>query len=51
MPKQSAGATIRERYTMSSAESEQVVSMLRAALQIRDPPAGFSIGELAGRSG
>ena len=36
---------------MSSAERDQVVSMLHAALQIRDTPAGFSIGELVGRSG
>jgi len=50
MPKQSAGAAIRERHKMSSAKSDQVTAMLPAALQILDPPAGFKIGELAERS-
>ena len=36
---------------MSSAERNQVVSMLHAALQIRDSPAGFDVDELVGRSG
>lgn len=51
MPKQSAGTAVRERYKISSAESEQVACNMRAALQILDPSARFNIGDLAERSG
>ncbi len=51
MARQSAAERIRERHNISDAEAAQVVSMLRATLQVLDPAAGFNLAELSERSG
>ncbi len=51
MARQSAAERIRERHNISDAEAAQVVSMLRATLQVLDSAAGFNLAKIAERSG